>query len=397
VIAYLREALIVLLANRTRTILTLTGLVIGVMAVISIQVLGAGMAGAVGGILGSYSDASFSVFPNGRQADFTRAALRIDEINRAADVVPNVVEAEPMGSLTRRISYRSHHARLRVAAESDSRFFTSPIRLGNPFTRDDIERAAHVCLVSADAAAKLGLGDDAVGQSLRLGERRCTISAVLAPAKSGILPTIIQGDVFIPYTTYERDYLQGQTVFGARFRVGDVSQLPQTESRMVTYLQTLKHGRAQYQTFDRKTLAGAIDGIFSALTFIVAIIGAVSLVVAGIGILNIMLVSVAERTREIGIRKAIGATRFQILLQFFIEALMLSSIGCAIGLVLGLLIGGLVDQFGIVNISGVVPAIPWVRATAIAVGFATIVTLLFGTYPAYRAARLDPIEALRYE
>lgn len=133
------------------------------------------------------------------------------------------------------------------------------------------------------------------------------------------------------------------------------------------------------------------------LTLIVAVIGAVSLVVAGIGILNIMLVSVAERTREIGIRKAIGATRFQILMQFFIEALLLSSIGCGIGLVLGLALGGAVDEFGIVKLSGVVPAIPWIRATAIAVGFATIVTLLFGTYPAYRAARLDPIEALRYE
>jgi putative ABC transport system permease protein len=110
-----------------------------------------------------------------------------------------------------------------------------------------------------------------------------------------------------------------------------------------------------------------------------------------------MLVSVTERTREIGVRKAIGATRFQILAQFFIEALLLSLFGCGIGLVLGVLIGGLVDRFGLIAISGVVPEIPWVQSVLIAVVFATLVTLVFGTYPAYRAARLDPIEALRYE
>jgi putative ABC transport system permease protein len=130
---------------------------------------------------------------------------------------------------------------------------------------------------------------------------------------------------------------------------------------------------------------------------VIALIGALSLLVAGIGILNIMLVSVAERTREIGLRKAIGATRGQVLAQFFIEALLLSSIGCAIGLILGLAIGAAVNEFALVQISGVVAPLPWVRSVAIATGFATVVTLIFGTYPAYRAAQLDPIDALRYE
>jgi putative ABC transport system permease protein len=113
--------------------------------------------------------------------------------------------------------------------------------------------------------------------------------------------------------------------------------------------------------------------------------------------LNIMLVSVAERTREIGLRKAIGATRFQILAQFFIEALLLSMIGCGVGLLLGLGLGWAVNSLFIIKLSGVVAPIPWLSSTLIATSFATVVTLLFGTYPAYRAARLDPIEALRYE
>ncbi len=396
-IAYLREAMIVLLANRTRTILTLTGLIIGVMAVISIQVMGAGMAGAVTGILGGFSDRSFLVFPNQRQANVARAALRLADIQRVEAAVPNIIEAQPFGNLNRRITIGEAHARLNIAPESDSRYFTLAVRSGHAFTPAEVASGAHNCLVTADAADKLKIGDDAIGKSLRLGDRRCIIEAILAPSKAGILPTLAFGDIYIPYTTYERDYVQGGTVFGARFLVGDVARLGDTETRTLEFLHELKRGRAQYRTFDRKTFATQIDGIFNVLTLIVAVIGAVSLVVAGIGILNIMLVSVAERTREIGIRKAIGATRFQILMQFFIEALLLSSIGCGIGLVLGLALGGAVDEFGIVKLSGVVPAIPWIRATAIAVGFATIVTLLFGTYPAYRAARLDPIEALRYE
>jgi ABC-type antimicrobial peptide transport system permease subunit len=396
-IAYVNEALLVLLANKTRTILTMTGLIIGVTAVISIQVLGAGMAGAITGILGSISERSFSVFPNNRQRDFTRAALRVSEVERAKDAVGNIAVAEPIFGTSRRIAYGNRRIRLRIAADADARFLTTPVRLGEAFTHDQVERAAHVCLVTDDAATKLGLGEDAIGKTLRMGDRRCTITAVLGPSKTGIVPNIVQGDIFIPYTTFERDYVQNSAMVGVRFIVEDETQIGPTESRMIAYLERLKHGRAEYQTFDRKTFSTAVDAIFGGLTLVVAIIGAVSLLVAGIGILNIMLVSVAERTREIGIRKAIGATRFQILIQFFIEALLLSSIGCAVGLVLGLTLGGLVNDFGIVKISGFVAPIPWLRSTAIAVGFATIVTLAFGTYPAYRAARLDPIEALRYE
>jgi putative ABC transport system permease protein len=337
------------------------------------------------------------VFPNARQTDFTRAALRVSEIDRAALAVGNVALAEPIFGTRRRVSYGTTRIRLRIAADADARFLTTPIRFGRAFTHDDVIHAAHVCTLTDDAAERLHLSAAAIGTSLRLADRRCSIVGILEPAKTGIVPSIVQGDVFLPYTTYERDYVQNAPLVGVRFIVDDITQLPQTESRMLDYLERIKHGRAQYQTFDRKTFSTSVDGIFGGLTLVVAIIGAVSLLVAGIGILNIMLVSVAERTREIGIRKAIGATRFQILIQFFIEALLLSSIGCAAGLVLGLTLGGLVNAFGIVRISGFVPPIPWLRSSAIAVGFATIVTVLFGTYPAYRAAKLDPIEALRYE
>ncbi|HEY4439474.1 MAG TPA: ABC transporter permease [Candidatus Elarobacter sp.] len=396
--SYVAEALSVLGANRVRSILTVLGLIIGVTAVIAIQILGAGMSGAVSGILGQLSDRTFFVVPNQRQADFTRAAIKLDDLKRLRFGVPNVVDAVPGGATVRDARFGHVHRKLGIGAQADERFATStPIRWGRKIDIDDIAEARHVCVISGEAADKLQITDNPVGGALRVGDRRYTIVGVLAKSKAGILPSLSNLEVSIPYTTYENEYARGRAIIAMRVLLDDTSKLAQTESDTLVWLAKLKHGRAEYQTFDRKSFSQAVDGIFAGVTLVVGLIGAVSLLVAGIGILNIMLVSVAERTREIGLRKAIGATRLQVLLQFFIEALVLSAFGCLVGLVLGVGIGAAVNQIAIVQLSGVVAPIPWLRSIAIATGFATLVTLAFGTYPAWRAATLDPIEALRYE
>lgn len=397
-IQYLLEALSVLGANRVRTALTALGLVIGVTAVIAIQVLGAGMAGAVNGVLGGVSDRAFGVVPNARQANFTRAAVRLADLQRAKYEVPNVVDAIPGGGQPLRATYAHLQRRVSLGAGADERFATStPLRFGRKLNAEDIASGRNVCVLSDDAYTALHIDGDPTGSSLHVGEHRYTIVGVLGKSASGILPITINYGVTIPYTTYEREYARGRAIVFARFLMDDPSKVEQTEADAVAWLAHLKGGHVEYQTFDRKSFSKAVDGIFAGITLVVALIGAVSLLVAGIGILNIMLVSVAERTREIGLRKAIGATRFQILLQFFIEALALSGVGCLIGLVLGVGLGAAVNDFAIVKISGFVAPIPWLRSILIATGFATLVTLAFGTYPAWRAATLDPIEALRYE
>ncbi|MBC5810599.1 MAG: ABC transporter permease [Candidatus Eremiobacteraeota bacterium] len=392
------EAFGVLYGNRVRSLLTILGLIIGVAAVIAIQILGHGMSGAVSGVLGSLNDRSFLMFPNARQADITKAAFRIADINRAAQLVPNITVAMPAGGLRRIVSVGHRHTRLSISADSDVPFVNAPTRYGRNLIADDVNFSAHVAVLADSGYQRLfPTGGSPIGQSIRVGERRFAIVGVREKPLQGIIPISIGGDVFVPYTTYERDYVRSAPIFFARFIVADTSKLGETEVAVIKYFKTLKSSRSDYGTFDRKSFSTSIDGIFGVLTMVVAMIGAVSLVVAGIGIMNIMLVSVTERTREIGVRKAIGATSFQVLAQFFIEALLLSAIGCGIGLVIGLTIGGLVNRFLLIALSGVVAPIPWLQSVGIAVGFATIVTLVFGTYPAYRAARLDPIEALRYE
>jgi ABC-type antimicrobial peptide transport system permease subunit len=306
--------------------------------------------------------------------------------------------AIPAGNVQRLVSAGHHHARLGISSDSDVSFASVPLVYGRNLSHDDVVSAAHVCVLGDNAYRRLYPdGGDPVGTTLRIGERRYAIAGVEGPPTQGIIPFSFSGDVTIPYTAYAREYLRSRPVYAARFLVADATKMAQTEQDVVAYFKGIKAGSADYQTFDRKSFATTVDGIFTVLTLVIALIGAISLLVAGIGIMNMMLVSVSERTREIGVRKAIGATSTQVLLQFFIEALLLSAIGCGVGLVLGLAVGALVDRYALIVVSGVVPSIPWLSSVAIAVGFATLVTLLFGTYPAYRAAKLDPIEALRYE
>ncbi len=395
---YFVEAMAVLGANRVRSLLTISGLIIGVTAVIAIQVLGAGMAGAVSGILGGLSERAFLVFPNQQQPDFTRASIRPSDLHRMKREIPNVVDGFAAGGQRLLASFGHTHPHVLLTGGADERFATStPIRYGRKINTEDIASARPVCVISDKGYTKLAIKGDPTGQSMRFGDHRYIVIGVLGTDKTGILPLDFNADVTIPYSTYERDFQRGHPIFFVRVLLNDASQVERTEADTIAWLRLVKGSRVEYQTRDRKTFTKGVDGVFAGITVVVGMIGAVSLLVAGIGILNIMLVSVAERTREIGLRKAIGATRFQVLLQFFIEALVLSGFGCLVGLIFGVAIGGLINQFAIVNISGVVAPIPWLRSILIATVFATVVTLAFGTYPAWRAATLDPIEALRYE
>lgn len=396
--ANISEAVLVLREHRLRSLLTVVGLVIGVAAVIAILTLGNGLSGAVGGILGGLSDRAFTVFPNAFQAQSSRAALHASDIERIKRTVPNIAEAVPAGGIARMVAIGHRRVRLSLGGESLSGFTSTTFQFGRGITEADVANAARVCVLSDRGYKRLfPHGGNPVGESLRIGERRFVVAGVLAAPRTGIVPVQLNADVSLPYTTYVQEYVRNNPILGGRFVVEDPSRMAQTEAEVVRALVALKKGNVAYQTFDRQSFSSAIDAVFGALTLVVALIGGVALVVAGIGILNIMLVSVAERTREIGIRKALGATRGQILAQFLIEAVVLAAVGSGIGLAIGLGVGWIVDDLLLVRVSGFVPAIPWVQSSLIAVGFATVVALVFGTYPAYRAARLDPIDALRYE
>ena len=400
-LAYIYEAFTVLLANRMRSILTMIGLIVGVAAIVAIQVAAAGMAGAVGGILKGMNANTFYVFPKSTQANNVRAGLHTSDL-ALVEQLPDVETAIPWSGSRTMVDAGHERVRLKFGGESDKRFSTAPVIAGHTLDPDEITSAASVCVLSDNGFSRLFPSDtepsSVLGQSVYVGSKRYVIVGVLGKTKidTASLGFDVSNDVAIPYTTYYNNDQRGSAFFGMQVLGAPHANLKDLEDRAKAAL-AQAHTGAEYQVFDFGFFTKTIDGFFAVVGFIVSAVGAISLIVAGIGIMNIMLVSVTERTREIGVRKAIGAKRSQVLAQFFIEALLLSGAGCFAGMLIGVLLGGGVNVAFISRISGVTAPIPWIEVLVIASGFATIVTLLFGTYPALRAARLDPIEALRYE
>ena len=263
---------------------------------------------------------------------------------------------------------------------------------GRRIDQNDIDTAAHVALVSQALERRLYGGGSGLGTVVRVDGVRFRIVGVYDELKAGIFNNVGQSDyIEIPYSTYHQiapgpiDSLQVYPQPGVT--------LPQVRDAVVATLRHIHGPRAEYQLQDAVAFLSAFERTIEVVGYGLTAIGGVALVVAGIGIMNIMLVSVNERTREIGIRKAIGGSSRDITLQFLMEAIILSLIGGGTGMAIGII--AVLATYGIVaGLLGPAP-IPWLFITSIAVGFSVFVGVVFGTYPAIRAGKLDPIEALR--
>ncbi len=395
---YLREALSVLFVNRLRTLLALLGLVVGVAAVIAIQVLGQATAGALSGSLRFISQDTFVIFPDTQKGFDAKALFTLKNV-AAIGRMPNVTQAIPYSQIPVIARAGSQTAKLNLAPMGgDPRFLAQPLDFGRSVSQADVDARAPVCVLSANAVSKLQAdGEALIGRTLRVSSNHCTIVGVLHQPPTGALNYDFSPDILIPYSVFQREQMHGAKLFETEVLVEDTSQMTATEKKVTDYLKSATGNKFSYRAIDSRIIAGFLDKAFGIISLVVGAIGAISLVVAGIGIMNILLVSIVERTREIGVRKAIGARKSQILVQFFFEAALLAIFGCSLGAALGLLAGWYVNSHYIIKISGVIVPLPWAQAVTLAMVFAAVITLAFGTYPAYRAAALDPIEALRYE
>jgi len=266
------------------------------------------------------------------------------------------------------------------------------MREGRRTSLADVAGGASVCDISAPLADRFFGGASALGQTIRLGGPRCSVIGVYGEIKGGFFASI-GGSEFLalPYSTFH-DMFPGPI---DQFQVyaADGVSIGRAGDAVIAVLQRLHGGKAKYVTQDNTATLQIFNTVLGVVAIGLTAIGGVALLVAGIGIMNIMLVSVTERTREIGLRKAIGATRGDIALQFLLEAILLSFIGGGIGTLLGFFIT--VAAYSAVEaLVGPAP-IPYLLIVSIAVGFSAVVGCVFGTYPAIRASRLDPIAALR--
>jgi putative ABC transport system permease protein len=393
-LAYAREALDALWRNRARSVLTMLGMIIGTASVIAVLGIGNAASSGISGSLNSFGDPGYLVDvdpnqddPDSAQIQYRDAAtLLAQDSGVARYVFPNYG--------------RNYHIKANgidyvglVAAQEDVVFDSLTLREGRRIDHDDVVSADHVTLMSQSLERRFyGDGGRALGTIVRINGIRFRVIGVYSDLKASLFSSVGASDyIEIPYSTYHE--IAPGPVDSLNVWAQPGVSLDELRDTMTASLRHLHGPRAEYRVQDFNAFFAAFEKTIAVVGYGLTAIGGVALLVAGIGIMNIMLVSVTERTREIGIRKAIGAAGRDITTQFLMEALILSLIGGGTGMVLGILF--VLAAYGVVSgILGPAP-VPWLLIVSIAVGFSTFVGVVFGTYPAIRAGKLDPIEALR--
>ena len=391
--AYAAEAFAAIWRNRTRSILTMLGMIIGTSSIIAVLGISRAASGGITGTLNSFGDQGITIAVDANQDDARAAAIQYRDVRTIeAAAGPLLDHIEP--SYTRSFTLRANGVAINTFVGSASEYYTDSITLreGRRFDRADVAGAAHVCELTAPLADKLFRGGSAEGGVVSVGGSRCTVVGVFNEIKGSLFNSIGASDfALIPYTWFH-DFTPGPIDSLTIYAAPGVS-VDRVSEAVDASLRRLHGARAQYQTQDSTAQVNVFNNVLGIVAAGLTGIGGVALVVAGIGIMNIMLVSVTERTREIGLRKAIGAKRGDVALQFLLEAILLSFMGGGIGTVLGF-VATLLAYRAVESLVGPAP-IPYLLIISVAVGFSTLVGCVFGTYPAIRASRLDPIAALR--
>ncbi len=391
-------------ANKLRSALTVLGILIGVGAVIILVAVGKGSSTSVQNRIKSLGTNTITVFNRGRFGGGTartgtqsrRIQLTMADVNALQDKTqaPDVLTVSPVTQSSVTATYNGATYSVQVTGTTPSYLDATDyhVQAGRSFTEDDVTSRSRVAVIGQDAVSNLfPAGVNPIGQRIRFGNATFQVIGVLA--KKGSNGFQNQDAVAIaPYTAVQ-DQLTGGTTFNQLVVQGKSSGSLAAAQAEITNILASRNGTTAanlpFLILNQGSLLQTSNSTNETFTVLLGAVAAISLLVGGIGVMNIMLVTVTERTREIGIRKAIGAPKSVILVQFLVESVLLSLIGGIAGVAVGL-IG---SQFRIVGVQPVI--VPY--SIALAFGVALAVGVFFGFYPANRAASLRPIDALRYE
>jgi putative ABC transport system permease protein len=396
--------------NKSRSVLTVLGIVIGIASIIVIMSLGAGASQLITDQIEGIGSQTLAIEPGREPTSPTDFAQMFSDSLKPKDIealqikenVPGLVEIMPevYGGVTG--SYESETYRFTVLGISDSLVKIMDVKLSSGvfINEDQVRESSAVAVMGGKVKEKLFGADDALGKKIKVKGINLRVIGIIAKQGGSSLMNF-DDMVFTPYTTAQK-YILGTKHFNEIVVLADAAiPMDQTVQDIKTTLR-ISHNitdpsKDDFYVSTTADILKRIGSVTTALTIFLASVAAISLVVGGIGIMNIMLVSVTERTREIGLRKAIGATEGEIMTQFLIEAVILTFLGGIIGVLFGAFVS-VAFAFAINHFSTIVWTYVFpINGAILGIVVSSVIGLVFGIFPARRAAKKNPIEALRYE
>lgn len=386
--------------NILRSFLTVLGIVIGVAAVITMVTIGKGATAQVQQQIASMGSNLLMVTPGKRLGPGQSSDIVLFKESDGEAIlreISSIAAVAPVSTRSLQAVFGNQNWSTAVTG-SDNEYFrvtNRSIRTGRQFSESEVRAGAAVCIVGETVRKKLFGGQGGVGENIRLEKLSCQVIGVLEAKGQSTMGTDQDDIVVIPLHTYQRRISGNQDVAMFQVSVQEGASTEKAQSDIGRLLRERRHLSASdddnFNVMDMKEIANMLAGTTQLLTALLAAVAAVSLLVGGIGIMNIMLVSVTERTREIGIRLAIGALEYDVLMQFLVEAVVLSSLGGLVGIALataGSYVAAKLMQVPYIFNPGI---------NLLSFLFSAAIGVIFGFFPARRAARLDPIDALRHE
>jgi putative ABC transport system permease protein len=394
--------------NRMRTLLTVLGVVVGIFSIIVIMTIITMLQKSIESGFSQLNKNTFQIEkfdrmrgggPNASQRWRNRKDLTIEEFQRLRELLTQAkyvgAEQWQMGKVVKYGNIETN-PNIAVAGITLDAMRTNNwnVESGRELRDNDIKFSSDVCILGQDVIEKLFRNIDPVGQTIRVDNKTFRVIGILEKNPQ-LFGESRDNYIVMPITSFQSMY--GRRNSSVNIMVTSYSQEDYDDLILaaIGHMRTIRKVEAgeedDFSVFSNESLINQINDITGGIKIGALVVSIIALLAAGVGIMNIMLVSVTERTREIGIRKAIGAKKFSILSQFLIEAIVLCMFGGLLGIIMGVGIGNFVG--GLINAKSAVP-VDWV---VIGLSLCIFVGIIFGTYPAYKAANLDPIEALRYE
>lgn len=392
-----------LLANKMRSLLTMLGIIIGVGAVIAMVSVGMGVRSNVVSSISSLGSNMLIVSPGSankggvRGAAGSHTSLKYEDAQAIKTKVKNIDFVSPTVSRSYQVVYGNQNWNTSVQGVTPEfmAIRSLEVEAGSFITENDVNKRTRLAVIGSTVATNLFGTSNPVGQNIRIDNQPFKVIGVLASKGQSSMGQDQDDMVIVPLTTAMERLMAITYVSSVNIQVSDSNKMAQVQEDIEVLLrQRHRIIGGKEDDFNVRNLTSLMETMNQTTTMLTLLLGSIagiSLVVGGIGIMNIMMVSVTERTREIGIRKALGATFQNIMMQFLIESVVIGVVGGIIGIVVGCSLSTLVGKFG--DFTTVITPLPIFISFTFSVG----IGLFFGIYPARKAAKLDPIEALRYE